>query len=257
MHRALRARVDARRMVHLALAARDALRARARVDGPEDHVHLLERAALRLRDEHREDGHAADVDGSEHEEDLPAEVLDHLRGELGHNEVCARMFSMEIAENWGEGGRTEEPLGRGRGRETVMARARREDIRAVHPRQRSPAQRVEAHIDKQHRGHRLARGRRVRALDERARRERLEERGDDVEEDAHAERGDEQRELAPERLDEAEDEDGGRNDFDDAVHAGREQRVLRAGVPNLRAAVSASGGTCRGRGRTEVKIWGA
>lgn len=89
MHAALRAGLDAVGVVELALAARDALRARVRVDGPEHDVHLLERAPLRLRDERSEDGHAADVDRREHEEDLPAEVRDHLRRELGHNEVCA------------------------------------------------------------------------------------------------------------------------------------------------------------------------
>ncbi|KAJ7790031.1 hypothetical protein B0H14DRAFT_3161622 [Mycena olivaceomarginata] len=41
----------------------------------------------------------------------------------------------------------------------------------------------------------------------------LEERADDEEEAAHAERGDEERELAPERDDEGEDEDGGSDDL--------------------------------------------
>lgn len=200
----------------------------------EDDVHFLERAALCLRDEPRaqlisttvwrasnrdgsqaEYGHAADVDGGEHEEELVAQGGLHVRRPLRDDEV-------------------EEPLRGARGREAVVARARREDVRDVHPRQRAPAHRVEAHVDVEHRGHRLARRWGLEACGRRrGRRERLEQRADNEEEDAHAHRGDEQRELAAEGLDEEEDEDGRRDEFDDAVDPGREERVGRARVSNL------------------------
>lgn len=77
-----------------------------------------------------------------------------------------------------------------------MAGAGREDVRAVHPRERTPAHRVEADVDVEHRGHRLRRGWWGRALDDRGWRERLEERADDEEERAHADSGDQERELA-------------------------------------------------------------
>ena len=59
---------------------------------------------------------------------------------------------------------------------------------------------------------------------------RLQNRTDDEEQRAHAEAGDEQRELAPQPLNAEEHEDGSRDDFDDAVDAAGEQAVLRASV---------------------------
>ena len=57
------------------------------------------------------------------------------------------------------------------------------------------------------------------------RRERLEERADDEEQDAHAPARNEERKLAAKRVCEEEHEERGRNDFDDAIDTGREQRL--------------------------------
>ena len=109
----------------------------------------------------REDGHAADVDRCEHEEHLVAQRGLDRRRPLGHDEV-------------------EEPLRRTRRRETKVPCARREDVGDVYPRQRAPAHRVEAHVDVQHRGHRLARRWGLRAHGG-WRRERLQQRADNEE----------------------------------------------------------------------------
>ena len=87
-----------------------------RRDRAEDDVHLLERAALGLRDEpvvvvvvtpsvsirpitpnrelwgnvQCEGGHTADVDGPEHQEDLVPEVGDERRRDLRQHEVYMR-----------------------------------------------------------------------------------------------------------------------------------------------------------------------
>ena len=114
-----------------------------------------------------------------------------------------------------------------------MPRARREDVRHIHPRQRPPPHAVEAHVDVQHRGHRLARRwGRDRVL---RRGVRLEERADDEEQRAHAHGRDEERHFTSERVDHEEHEDRGRDDFHHAVDPGREERVLRARVPDLHA----------------------
>ncbi len=61
-----------------------------------------------------EDGHAADVDRREHEEELVAEVRLERRRDLGHDEV-------------------EQPLRRAGCGEAVVARACGEDISHIHP----------------------------------------------------------------------------------------------------------------------------
>ena len=172
--------------------------------------------------------------------------------------------------------RTEDPLGGAGGRETVVPRAGREDVRAVHPsvrtrsdartstrnsedysRKRSPPHTIEAHINVQHRRHSLTRGRRVIAR--RRGRVRLEERADDEEERAHADRGDEERHLTPEGVDEEEDEECGGDELHDAVNPGREERVRRAVVSDLQSShMSTETHTKKGEtARTDWNIWGA
>ena len=112
-----------------------------------------------------------------------------------------------------------------------MPCARREDVRDVYPRKRAPAHAVEAHVEVQHRRHRLARRGRRRGI--RGWRVGLEQSADDEEEDAHAHRRDEERHLASQRVYEEEHEKCRRNDLDDAVDARREQRIRRACVPDL------------------------
>ena len=51
----------------------------------------------------------------------------------------------------------------------------------------------------------------------------LEDCADDVEEDTHSQRGDREREFSPYRLNEEEDENGGRNHFHDTVDTSGEQ----------------------------------
>ena len=104
-----------------------------------------------------------------------------------------------------------------------------------HSRKGSPAHRIEADVEVQHGGHGLARGRGVRARVARGRGERLEERADDEEQDAHAHARDEERELAPERVDQEEHEDRRRDDLDDPINPRREQGVGGARVPDLQA----------------------
>lgn len=116
-----------------------------------------------------------------------------------------------------------------------MPRRRREYIAHIHPRQRAPPHAIEAHIDIQHRRHRLARRRRREARGHgRRRRVRLEDRGDDEEQRAHPDGGDDEREPPPERLDEEEHEERGGDDLDDAVDARGEEGVRRACETNLR-----------------------
>lgn len=102
-----------------------------------------------------------------------------------------------------------------------MSRPRRENIRDVDPRQRSPAHRIKAHIDIQHGGHRLrSRGRAWwRAVDSGWGRVGLQNGTNNVEEGAHAEGRDEEGSFSTERFDTKEDEDGGSNDFDDTINS--------------------------------------
>jgi len=103
-----------------------------------------------------------------------------------------------------------------------------EDIGTVHPRQWSPSQRVEADVDVQHRGHRLASRGRLRSL--RVWRERLEESTNDEEHDAHPDRRNEQRELAAQRLHGKKYEEGSSNDLHDAIDTRGEEGIRCASV---------------------------
>lgn len=101
---------------------------------------------------------------------------------------------------------TPKPLRRTRHRQPVVPCPGREDIGHIHPRQRSPTHRVEAHVDIQERGHRprcWSRGGRCRV-----RRVGLEDGADDVEEGAHAHRGDDKGSAAAESFDTEKDEEG-------------------------------------------------
>jgi hypothetical protein len=80
-----------------------------RTDASEQDVHVLERAALRLGDETREDEHAREIDGAEHEEELVAQRSLQTWGDPGDDEV-------------------EEPLGGGGGGETIVTGAVGEDV---------------------------------------------------------------------------------------------------------------------------------
>ena len=100
-------------------------------------------------------------------------------------------------------------------------------------RERAPAHRVEADVEIQHGRHGLARGRGVCARVARRRGERLEERADDEEQDAHAHAGDEEGELASEGVNQEKHEERGSDDLHDAVYTGGKERIRRARVPNL------------------------
>ena len=103
-------------------------------------------------------------------------------------------------------------------------------------RKRAPSHRVEAYVNVEHRGHGLTCRGRVRGT--LRGREDLQESSDDEEEDAHAHARDEERQLAPERVDEEEHEDRRRDDLHDPVDARREQRVRGARVSDLTGAVT-------------------
>ena len=61
----------------------------------------------------------------------------------------------------------------------------------------------------------------------------LEDGADYVEEGAHPEGGDGERELTPERFDEKEDEGGSSDDLDDTIDPGGEKRLGRSRVSDL------------------------
>jgi hypothetical protein len=80
-----------------------------RTNAAKQDVHVLERAALRLGDETREDEHAREIDGAEHEEELVAQRSLQTWGDPSDDEV-------------------EEPLGGGGGGETIVTGTIREDV---------------------------------------------------------------------------------------------------------------------------------
>ncbi|KAJ7694965.1 hypothetical protein B0H14DRAFT_3174958 [Mycena olivaceomarginata] len=116
---------------------------------------------------------------------------------------------------------------------------------------------VEAHVEVEHGGHGLGGGRGVGVRDA-ARRglgELLEQRADD-EEAAHADGGDEERELAPEGLDEEEDEDGGGYDLGRGEVSESRKRWGRgeeAGGGRGRGGVGKSESGVKGKSRSEEK----
>lgn len=133
-----------------------------------------------------------------------------------------------------------------------MPRPRIEDIRTIHPRQRTPPHRIKAHINIQHGCHRLTGYRRLgwRLLGWRM---SFENGADDEEEDAHAHGGDKEGHLTAEGFDEEENEEGRSDYFDDAVDSGGEEGDGGACVSDLVFSVRI--GTVFGRkGLTDWKI---
>ena len=58
-----------------------------------------ESAGKEKGDAQGEDGHAADVDGGEHDEDLPAELSDERRGGVGDDEVWNGAKNVSVSRN--------------------------------------------------------------------------------------------------------------------------------------------------------------
>lgn len=182
-------------------------------DRTEDDVHLLERLALGLGDQQRKGAHTEDIDGREHDEQLPAELGDQRGRDLGDDEI-------------------EQPLGGGGEGETVVTSAVGEDVRDVDPGQWTPAEGVSDAVHVDDTGHGLGCGRDV-VVGADGGRVGLLQGADDEEEDAHPHGGPEERPLATEELDTEEDEDGSGDDFDDTVDTRGEEGWSGAGVADL------------------------
>lgn len=167
------------------------------IDGAKEDVHLLESLALCLGQEVGKDNHGH-VDAGEEDEELPAERRHHPWRSLGQ-------------------GKVKEPLG-GRGkRNTVGPGAVVEDLCDNDPRHGAPSKRVGDTVDVEERGHALARRRRARGVDIGG--VCLEERTEDVEEDAHACSRAKEGPTSAEAFDAEADADERGNKFDDTVDA--------------------------------------
>lgn len=182
-------------------------------DSTEDDVHLLERLALGLGDQQREGTHTSDVDGGEHDEELPAELGYQGWGDLGDDEV-------------------EQPLGGRSEGETVVASAVGEDVGDVDPWEGTPTEGVSDAVEVEETGHGLRSGRNV-VVGADGRWVGLLESADHVEQDTHPDGGPEERPLATEPFDTDGDENCGGNDLDDTVDTRCEEGWGGASVANL------------------------
>ena len=99
-----------------------------RVDGAEQHVHALERAAFRLLDEEPDEGEVAEAQAAEHDEGAPADVVDGVGRDFGDHEA-------------------EEPLRRRAHPDAVAAEPVGEDLAQVDPGDGAPGRGVADHVE--------------------------------------------------------------------------------------------------------------